>query len=140
MPRVRNHARLQVCDFGLSSIIENNRQARSKSFRGSMPYAAPEQHPTPDGEISYNMKHAELWSIGVIVYEMLTNERPFKSDDDSSWRASIEAALPLAPLGSALASRVWAGLLVSEPTARTALHELEDVVQEWLDGAAAEVA
>ena len=57
----------QVCDFGLSNITRSgSAPPKAKSFVGTTAYSAPEQLKQP--LVAYDMRPAELWSIGIIVY------------------------------------------------------------------------
>jgi len=65
-----DNAYLKIADFGFAREIEPENMAAT--FCGSPLYMAPE---VIDGE-KYNEK-ADLWSVGVILYEMFTGATPF---------------------------------------------------------------
>lgn len=68
-------AQLKIVDFGLSKMIGPNETA-SDPF-GTLSYVAPEvliQRP-------YG-KNVDLWSLGVIIYVLLSGMLPFDSDDN----------------------------------------------------------
>ena len=68
-------AELRIVDFGLSKIIGPNES--SVDPFGTLSYVAPEvllQNP-------YG-KEVDLWSLGIIVYLMLSGTLPFDDDDD----------------------------------------------------------
>lgn len=59
---------LKMADFGWSNIKDNNRQ----TYCGTPDYLAPEM---VDGS-GHNEK-LDVWSLGVLTYELLTGQAPF---------------------------------------------------------------
>ena len=66
---------LKICDFGHSSVIMTDWDYVQSAMVGSLYHIAPEQ--LADG--CYRGKKADVWSIGVILYRMLTGKFPFYS-------------------------------------------------------------
>ncbi len=73
-----NRGRLipKIADFGLSKLVTEE-EVDSSDFdlsdgRGTPAYKAPEQ--ITGGTVSFNL---DLWAFGVILYEMVTGEKPF---------------------------------------------------------------
>ncbi|MEN0063199.1 MAG: bifunctional serine/threonine-protein kinase/formylglycine-generating enzyme family protein [Myxococcota bacterium] len=69
---VDQDVRLRMADFGIS-IAGDEPKSGSRAFRATHAYAAPEVC-RGDARVS---SAADLWSAGVMVYEMLVGERPF---------------------------------------------------------------
>lgn len=66
----------KIADFGLSKLVSEE-EIESSDFdlsdgRGTPSYKAPEQ--IEGGRVSFNL---DLWAFGVILYEMVTGDRPF---------------------------------------------------------------
>jgi serine/threonine protein kinase len=63
----------KISDFGLVRSVQNN-STKTTTLMGSMGYAPPEAY---EGKISSGW---DIWSLGIIIYEALTGELPFKND------------------------------------------------------------
>ncbi|MGM9991940.1 MAG: PASTA domain-containing protein [Candidatus Bruticola sp.] len=67
---------VKVADFGIARIVGERTLTQSGELIGSVQYISPEQasggHATPA---------ADIYSTGVLLYEMLTGELPFNSDN-----------------------------------------------------------
>jgi WD40 repeat protein/serine/threonine protein kinase len=67
-----------VSDFGLAKFLEGARDTTiTGSVLGSPSYMAPEQASGNPGQIS---TAADVYSLGAILYEMLTGQPPFRAD------------------------------------------------------------
>ena len=80
-----SHMRLKISDFGFARKFDGN----LKTFCGSFAYAAPEVilgNP-------YNGPLADIWSMGVILYAMVTGRLPFKDTSTSVLMADIAAGV-----------------------------------------------
>jgi WD40 repeat protein/serine/threonine protein kinase len=67
-----------VSDFGLAKFLESARDTTvSGTVLGSPSYMAPEQASGKPGQIS---TAADVYSLGAILYEMLTGQPPFRAD------------------------------------------------------------
>ncbi len=80
-----NRGRLipKIADFGLSKFVAKE-EVDSSDFdlsdgRGTPSYKAPEQ--IMGGRVNFNL---DLWAFGVILYEMITGEKPFNAGSQSS--------------------------------------------------------
>ena len=78
---------VKLTDFGIcrvSSMSSSSRRnyQRTRSFVGTSYYSAPEQYPNPhDGKLPYIDHRADIYSLGCIIYELLTIQPPFVHDD-----------------------------------------------------------
>jgi len=96
----------KIADFGLSKLVSQD-EIDSSDFdlsdgRGTPSYKAPEQ--IEGGRVSFNL---DLWAFGVILYEMLTGEKPFSVGTHSSeptLRREIERKIITAQLPERLFS------------------------------------
>ena len=66
---------MKVCDFGWAGSLENKLMKKSSTFCGTPDYVSPEMKDI--GEYSYGV---DIWSIGVLTYELQTGYPPFKEE------------------------------------------------------------
>ncbi|MCH8222913.1 MAG: protein kinase [Chloroflexi bacterium] len=67
----------KIGDFGLAIITDESRLTRSGMIVGTILYMSPEQ--ATGGEIT---ARTDLYSLGAMLYEMVTGRPPFLGDDD----------------------------------------------------------
>ncbi len=69
--------RVVVIDFGFAALEGGSRLTKVGHVVGSLAYLAPERLEGDPGSAS-----ADLYALGVILYELLTGQRPFIADDE----------------------------------------------------------
>ena len=74
--------RVKLCDFGTSHIFKIGE--KEKGITGSSYYIAPEVL-----NKKYDFK-CDLWSVGVVMYVLLTKKIPFKGQSDKDVRKNIK--------------------------------------------------
>lgn len=67
---------IKVTDFGIARFSRSDTKTMTEDAIGSVHYISPEQ---ARGEITDDK--ADLYSVGVVMYEMLTGQLPFQSDN-----------------------------------------------------------
>ncbi len=84
---------IRIIDFGVASRLssENNTMRSLRLLEGHLSYMAPEQTGRMNRLVDYR---ADLYSLGVIYYEMLTGKCPFVSSDPL---ALIHSHIAVAP-------------------------------------------
>ncbi len=64
----------KICDLGWSSVVESARN----TYCGTLDYACPEILERKEYDLS-----VDIWSIGILTYEMLMGKAPFEHKDRS---------------------------------------------------------
>jgi serine/threonine protein kinase/Flp pilus assembly protein TadD len=93
-----NSGAVKIMDFGLAKITGTD-ITETNVIVGTAAYMSPEQ------ASGFGVDHrTDIWAIGVVMYEMLTGELPFKVEHAAAWPQVIKNETPLAP--SALDRRI----------------------------------
>jgi eukaryotic-like serine/threonine-protein kinase len=118
---------VRVVDFGIARVLETSK-TQTGMLIGTFAYMSPEQY---HGE--HADERSDIWSFGVLVYELLTFQRPFTGATPASLMHSICQQDP-APLSSILADcpneldLIVSKLLKKLPAER--YQSMEDVLLE----------
>ncbi len=74
-----SNGNIKVTDFGIARFSYSDTKTMTDSAIGSVHYISPEQ---ARGDTTDNK--ADIYSVGVVMYEMLTGQLPFQSDNSVS--------------------------------------------------------
>lgn len=88
---ISKDGRIKVADFGIARAVTNTTQTFSpNSLMGSVHYFSPEQ---AKGKLA--TEQSDLYSLGIVLYEMLTKTLPFDGDSPVSIALKhIQQAIP----------------------------------------------
>jgi serine/threonine-protein kinase len=79
---------VKIVDFGLARVISED-ETESIGAAGTLPYMSPEQ------VTGKNVDHrTDIWSLGVVMYQLLTNRHPFPAESPATKIATIAKAQP----------------------------------------------
>jgi serine/threonine protein kinase len=75
---------VKIMDFGLAKLAGQAGLTKTRSTAGTVAYMSPEQ--IQGQEID---ARSDIWSFGIVLYEMLTGKLPFKGEYESAMMYSI---------------------------------------------------
>jgi serine/threonine protein kinase/WD40 repeat protein len=85
----------KLADFGMAKLLEHaNDQTRSGALIGTPAYMAPEQ---AAGQLRDVDARADVYALGVVLYELLTARRPFEGASDVEIIARVISDEPKPP-------------------------------------------
>ena len=116
---------LKIGDFGLITKLTKEKE-RKKTICGTVSFMAPEV--IDPGEKGYSFE-VDIWSIGVIMYNLLTGEYPFldKSKEPEKIKKNIKEVnykFPNYPKISDIAKNLIKQILVKDPKKRPGLNQM----------------
>jgi TolB-like protein/Flp pilus assembly protein TadD len=79
----------RILDFGLATVSGEEKLTKTGSTIGTVGYMSPEQ--TEGKQVDHR---SDLFSVGVILYEMLAGRRPFDGDNDAAVVRAITDTTP----------------------------------------------
>jgi len=90
--RITSDGTVKVFDFGIAKALSLSRKVTRNDF-GTMPYLSPERLDTAEVD-----EFADLWAVGVMLYEMVRGQRPYEAADTQRLERLIRARVPPLPL------------------------------------------
>ena len=117
-----------IMDFGLALLADRSKLTRLDETMGTVTYMSPEQ--------TYGMDldhRTDIWSLGVVIYEMVTSQRPFKGHYDKAVMYSItnEEYEPMTALRAGVPMELE--LLVNKALAKEAERRYQSTVDIVVD-------
>ncbi|HVP07781.1 MAG TPA: protein kinase [Candidatus Acidoferrum sp.] len=86
---IDSHGRARIVDFGLASVAGTDQLTKTGSTLGTIGYMSPEQ---VRGDRVDN--RSDLFSLGVVLYELIAGHSPFKSESEAATLHAITTARP----------------------------------------------
>ena len=138
--KVENGILFKLLDFGVAHIMELGKIQAEKEIAGTFGYMSPEAAGLFNGNID---ERSDLYSLGVIFYQLLTGELPFKAKELGRLLHQQIAAVPVDPGRinkevPAILEKITMKLLAKDPdsryqTARGLLYDIDRYIKGDMD-------
>lgn len=89
---ITERGEVKIVDFGIAKLAGQTRPTSSGATAGTAAYMSPEQ--AQGSEVDHR---SDLFSLGIVLYEMVTGKRPFQGEHESALLYSIVCVDPLPP-------------------------------------------
>jgi len=124
---------VKIADFGVARLADQAPITRDGQALGTWSYMSPEQ--ARGEEIT---PAADLWSLGVVLFEMITGKRPFRGKSEPELiRKILESDPPPLGIGGPQLARIVARALEKAPGLRYAsAREMQEDLLEAADALA----
>jgi serine/threonine protein kinase/Tfp pilus assembly protein PilF len=86
---IDDHGRVRIVDFGLASVVGTDQLTKTGSTLGTIGYMSPEQ--VQGKEVDHRN---DLFSLGVVLYELITKQNPFKRDSEAATLKAVSDDTP----------------------------------------------
>ena len=132
----------RIVDFGIARRVANATQlTRAGGFAGTLAYASPEQVSGDRGTVD---TRTDVYSLGLILYEMLTERRPYDTESSLSGALTNITKSPPEPMrvmqpgdvpaGSELESIIEKALTKEREDRYQSVSALRSDIENWLSG------
>ncbi len=86
---IDSYGRARIVDFGLASVKDADQLTKTGSTMGTVGYMSPEQVQGKEAD-----HRSDLFSFGVVLYELITKQSPFKRDSEAATMKAVSDEMP----------------------------------------------
>ena len=135
---------IKLGDFGVARVLSKTKSV-ADTITGTPVYISPEMldfNENMDGSKGYSFG-SDIWSLGVLLYEIITKDMPFDGDDMKSLFDNISKGKykPIPKTYSADLSNLVGAMLQKDPANRPTINQLlksnmlKDRISKFMDKA-----
>ena len=125
---VDEKGRTTIMDFGLARLTEASRLTKTDAAMGTVAYMSPEQAQGMEVD-----SRSDLWSLGCVLYEMVSGQRPFQGQYDQALLYEIVHEEPAALTGLRTGVPIELELLASKCLAKDAADRYQHASEAAVD-------
>ena len=125
---VSPEGRATIMDFGLARLTEASRLTKVDTAMGTVAYMSPEQAQGMEVD-----SRTDLWSLGCVVYEMVSGQRPFQGQYDQALLYEIVHEEPEALTGLRTGVPIELELLTAKCLAKDAADRYQSANETAVD-------
>ena len=116
------YGRVKIADFGLSINVDENQ--KSRIFSGSTPYMAPEIL----AKKPFDPMIADIWALGVMLYQMVFGTIPWIGKDSREIKTSITMCHYSLPFTNNCLRGIIKKILVISPNQRPSIFQIQKML------------
>jgi eukaryotic-like serine/threonine-protein kinase len=118
----------KIVDFGLAKLSGHTLLTKTGTTMGTVAYMSPEQARGEQAD-----RRTDIWSLGVVLYEMVSGQLPFKGDFENALIYSIMNAKPVPITGLRTGVPVELERIVSKALAKQPEERYQHIDEMMVD-------